>query len=64
MFAEDDFEEFSTNTWDLAFCAFENALLWYLLLCLYISYADKILMSKLLLLNRYREGRLLEENHL
>ena len=26
VFTKDDFEEFSTNIWDSAFCAFENAI--------------------------------------
>ena len=62
--AEDDLEELSTDTWDMVFCAFADAIPWYLLPCLYMSFADDLHMSKLLLLKRYGEVWLPEENSL
>ena len=59
---DDDFEELSTDMWDMVFGAFENLIPWYLLPCLYMNIADNLHMNKLLLLNRYGEEWAPEES--
>lgn len=50
---DDEIEELSTEKWDMVFNRFENVIPWDLLPCLYMSFADNLHLSKLLLLNRY-----------
>lgn len=61
---DDEIEELSTERWDMVFNHFENVIPWDLLPCLYMSFADNLHLSKLLLLNRYGQDWLPEENPL
>lgn len=60
----DEFEELSTEQWDIVFDGFKDVVPWYLFPCLYMSFADHLHMSKLLLQNRYGEDWLPEEKSL
>lgn len=54
---EDVVDKVSTVRWDMVFAFFKDAIPWYLLPCLYLTFSDWAHMSKLLLLGRYGKDK-------